>query len=294
MAAADAPSILDAAAFKAWDADFKAKRTEFHNQCVSRALTAEAVKAMDLHDYFSDMHMKQLWQDYNRKTVPAMSPPTKEVWAQASKAKGAGKFKQPRKVKNEMLVLSVAMPGTWEDHIVEYTEHIEDKTTNQTSVEWMYYGEFERIHGKKEAKDLVRKRVFETQVLPNGMKQVRKLRQTHVEESSHSKKLSVTCKADLEAGDVEAMFKAMLNKSMAGGMASGGMAALGSGMHALTSGSLGSGSSSPRLEDLGEQADAEDEEEEEEDDEETQGDASDDIENKQTDSKHTALQFAKK
>ena len=72
------------------------------------------------------------------------------------------------------------------------------------------------------------------------------------------------------------------------------MAALGSGMHALTSGSLGSGSSSPRLEDLGEQADAEDEEEEEEDDEETQGDASDDIENKQTDSKHTALQFAKK
>ena len=51
------------------------------------------------------------------------------------------------------------------------------------------------------------------------------------------------------------------------------------------------------MEELAEKADAEDEEEEEEEeeeDEETQCGASDDIENMQTDAKHTALQFAKK
>ena len=141
---AEVPSINDPVAFKAWPADYKVKRQEFHSQCVVGQYTADQVKAMHLQDFFSPEHMKAMWQEYARHTKPAMKQPAQNLHADASKSKKESKLEDPRKVKNQMLALSVAMPGTWEDHLVEYIETIEDKRTDKKESEWMFYGEFER------------------------------------------------------------------------------------------------------------------------------------------------------
>ena len=92
------PGIADAAAFKAWKpASFKDKRAEFQRQ--TKSLSPQEVQALNLKEYFDATHIRQLWNDFNRKTVPACSQATKVVIAEAKKPKSDTSLKQPNKVK---------------------------------------------------------------------------------------------------------------------------------------------------------------------------------------------------
>ena len=136
------PSICIPEKFQAWDVPFKQKRMEFQAQVKTAGHNPEEIKALDLHKYFSKKQMTALWQDFTRKDLPAASSEIRMLHAETTKPAKDRQIKNPTKLKNEMLQLSLLLPDNkWEDHLATYTELIRDENTKSKAGTWTFQGE---------------------------------------------------------------------------------------------------------------------------------------------------------
>ena len=215
------PSICNPAEFQAWDVPFKQKRMEFQAQVKTAGHSPEEIKALDLHKYFSKKHMTALWQDFTRKNLPAASSEIRMLHAETTKPAKVRTIKNPTKIKNEMLQLSLLLPDNkWEDCLATYTELIRDENTKSKAATWTFQGELERTHGRKEFNKMVRANLFEKQVLPCGLVQFKKVVESQTLSSTHKKEVSVKKSNDLDHDEAERLLNAMFNRA-AGGFGDG-------------------------------------------------------------------------
>ena len=95
-----APSITDAAKFKAWSPPMAVKQMAFmaQYQAVHGPLTASTAGSMDPARYFTPKEVSHLWMDMKRKKVKKASADVQAKWADLSEKKGrTGALKEKKR-----------------------------------------------------------------------------------------------------------------------------------------------------------------------------------------------------
>ena len=289
--AAAVPSIDDPVAFREWEVPFKTKRVEFQRQTAD--MPVDQIKKLNLHEYFGEIHMRQLWQDFNRKTVPECNSQTKALLTEARKPKAECTLAKPNKVKNTVLTLSLCLPkDKREEHCAVYSETISDKFSKGEKFDWIFEGEMLKTHGRKELNKLIRLNIYEREEVKKGLWRYRKTTQCGSAMSSYEKKTEVSKKADLDEAEANTMFNMLLQRAHSSGYGGKGGTG-GNGFSGFSSAPLG-GTQQLCDDDEVKDKDGEGEEEEEEEEEEDEDDDGSAKAQKQVDAKGIALQFTKK
>ena len=81
-----------------------------------------------------------------------------------------------------------------EEHWVQYGDPIADTRVKGEKFQWIFQGEMERTHGKKELKQLVALNMYEREEVRLGLVRYRKTVQDGDNTSTHVKKLTITKK----------------------------------------------------------------------------------------------------
>ena len=283
-----APSIANMEEFKTWNPVLKVKREEFQRQTAE--MTPDEVKALSLRGYFGEVHMRQLWQDFNRKVAPSVSDATKGILDEAKKPAKTSTVKNRNLVKNTILTLSLCLPkDKWEEHCVQYGESIADTRVKGEKFQWIFHGEMERTHGKKELKQLVALKLYEREEVRPGLVRYRKTVQHGDSTTTHVKKLTITKKSDLDEQEASSLFDMLLQRAHT--------------VHDQASSSFSGGGGASKIgtlcdhDQIGKPCsddEVKDDEEEEEEEEEAADDGDSGTTDKQASAKKISLAFTKK
>ena len=150
----------------------------------ARSNTSELPDAKKLlRRWFTDTEMSALWARLKRFMASKAAPATKAEWAAIDKRQhreGKGD------AKNNALMLSLAMPETWEQRWVsECTKVSETKEKAETRTQY-HRGELEQIHGVQEAADFIAKGKYIEGEDSDGDVVYTKKQKTETEKKTHT------------------------------------------------------------------------------------------------------------
>ena len=128
---------------------------------------------------------------------------------------------QPQTVSKKRVLLEMALVGgdgaNWEDHVISYTEKYTDSRSRGTKLRWLYYGELEKEHGKRETKTLTTKGTYKQEQNKDGTIQYRKFTDEEDYARRRERIASVSKSRDAEPEECDNLSKAFLHSFEAQG-----------------------------------------------------------------------------